>query len=265
MNLIRLPLLLLAVYLTLLLLVYLGQERMIFFPVGSRHGQGRMPPGLTPYDLELKGQAYHGWLVNGEAAGDTLLIYFGGNAEDVFYTAVDFQRLTGVASLFIPYRGYNGNPGAPSQAALLTDALAIHDQAVARLHPERTFAMGRSIGSAVAAYLAREREVAGLIMVTPFDSLTAVARDHYPWLPVSFFLRHPFAVTDFVAALKDTPSLVIRGGSDRIIYPRRTDALLAQLPGPVTVVAIEGAGHNDIQDFPAYWPAITDFLPPDGS
>ena len=62
-----------------------------------------------------------------ESAGDdaAVVLYFGGNAEDVLYTA---QRRTSARALVVVnYRGYGGSTGEPGQQALYDDGLAIYD------------------------------------------------------------------------------------------------------------------------------------------
>src|SRR5690606_40801686 len=72
------------------------------------------------------------------------------------------------------YRGYGPSTGRPSEAAVLADALMIYDFMVERLEPARVYAIGISLGSAVAAYLSQQRRLAGVLLVTPFDSVEAI-------------------------------------------------------------------------------------------
>ena len=94
----------------------------------------------------------------------------------------------------------------------MADALAIYDAVAARdgIDRGRIVAFGRSLGTAVAARVAAERPVAGVVLVSPYDSLAAIGRHHYPWLPVSLLLRHRFdALAD--ARVNRMPLLAIVG------------------------------------------------------
>ncbi len=139
------------------------------------------------------------------------------------------------------YRGYPPSAGAPGTAALDADALLIDDALRARLHPDRLVVAGFSVGSGVAAYLAAHRPVDGLILVTPFDSLAAVAGDHYPWVPVRLLLRYNMepAVDLHGAAM---PVAIIAGGRDTLIPAARTDALRHAIPRLVFDRTIHGGG-----------------------
>jgi pimeloyl-ACP methyl ester carboxylesterase len=117
--------------------------------------------------------------------------------------------------------------------------------AVQRLRPARTIAAGFSIGSGVAAKLAAKRQLDGLILVTPFDSLKAVAQSLYPWVPVGPFFRHEI---DAASALvhSGVPVAIVAAERDEIVAPERTAALRARIGNLVFDRTIEGAGHNDI-------------------
>ncbi len=96
------------------------------------------------------------------------------------------------------YRGFGPSTGRPSEAALLADVLAIYDTIVARIRPARVYAIGISLGSAIAAYLSKERPLAGVLLVTPFDSVEAIAKESYFWVPVGLLLRHRFPSAAFM-------------------------------------------------------------------
>ena len=109
------------------------------------------------------------------------------------------------------YRGYAPSTGEPSASAILEDAIAIHDHVVASLAPDRIVAVGLSLGAGPAAHLAARRPIEGLILVTPFDSLKALAREHYPWAPVSLLLRHRMEVAGSLAGVAAPVALISAG------------------------------------------------------
>ena len=125
--------------------------------------------------------------------------------------------------------------------------------------------MGRSLGSGVAVYVASQRRVRGVILVTPFDSLLNVARHHYPILPVGLLLRHSFDSIGMAPAIP-TPALFLVAARDEVIPPEFAVRLAQAWGGPRHTVHIEGAGHNDIQLEADYWQAVNRFLahPPAG-
>ncbi|MGH6945440.1 MAG: alpha/beta hydrolase, partial [Geminicoccaceae bacterium] len=175
-------------------LLYLAQTSLIF--PGARMSSSRIDQPRAPERLELPtgdGNLLRGMLFRTAHGATDLVIGFGGNAQDAEALGQDLAaRLADQHVAVFHYRGYGPSTGQPSEAALLADALTIHDALVERLHPERTFAVGISLGSAVAAWLSKERRLGGVLLVTPFDSIEAVAKEAYFWVPVGLLLRHRF-------------------------------------------------------------------------
>jgi dienelactone hydrolase len=106
-------------------------------------------------------------------------------------------------------------------------------------------AVGFSIGSGIAATLAAERKLDGVILVTPFDSLKDVARSMFPWLPIGPFFEHEI---DAASALENSavPVAIIAAERDEIIPAERTGALRQRAGKLVFDRTIAAAGHNDI-------------------
>ncbi|HEV2042413.1 MAG TPA: alpha/beta hydrolase, partial [Casimicrobiaceae bacterium] len=118
---------------------------------------------------------------------------------------------------------------------------------------------GRSLGIAIAAHLAAVRPVAGAVLVSPYDSLTAVGKEHYPWLPVSLLLRHRFnALAD--ASRNRMPLLAVVGEDDTIIPPERSRALFDAWAGTKTWLVVPRAGHNTLGASDVFWDGIASFL-----
>lgn len=191
-----------------------------------------------------------------------LLFYFGGNGElaaDFLWEAEQLPPAWGVVSM--DYRGYGLSQGKPAEAALCDDAVRLFDHWSDQpgVDPTRVVAMGRSLGSGVAVALAARRPLRGVVLVTPFASLTQLAQERYPYLPVAWLLRHPFdsrARAPAVAA----PALLLAAGEDDLVPPRHAEALAAAWGGPRQLRRLDGLGHDTIQEGAAYWPAISAFL-----
>jgi pimeloyl-ACP methyl ester carboxylesterase len=240
---------------------WLAQERLIFFPqpVSSTT---HLPARATPLEvIAADGTRLRGWIVKGTATPAPVVLYFGGNAEEVSWTLADARWPREWTLAALNYRGYGASEGAPGEAALTADALAIYD-AVARLEeidPRRIVVFGRSLGTAIATHLAAERPVAGVILASPYDSLTAIGRVHYPWLPVSLLLRHRFdALAD--AQRNKMPLLAIVGESDSIIPLERSQALVDAWAGPKMWQVVARADHNSLGASDVFWAGIAQFL-----
>ena len=242
-------------YLAICVLLYLQQRRLIYYPQFTR-----VAPAQTDFAFQRPDAVLRGWVVN--PGRQDAVLYFGGNAEAVEANRGVFVRWLPSRTVYlVAHRGYGASDGEPSEAALLADALAVYDD-IARRHPDGDVAViGRSLGSGVATYVASERRIKHLILVTPFDSLAAVAQSHYPAFPVGLLLKDRY---DSVAKLPryDGRLLVLRAGRDAVVPPSHTDRLLASFKGRAQVVDFPRASHDDLSSDPAYWPAIRDFLVP---
>ena len=176
----------------------------------------------------------------------TLIIGFAGNAWNAQDAAIYLHELYPQSDVVaFHYRGYAPSTGSPSAEALIADAPLVYDAAVKKLRPRRTVAVGFSIGSGVAAQLASERKLDGLILVTPFDSLKAVAQSIYPWLPIGPLFRHEI---DAAGPLEHSkiPVAILAAERDQIVPAERTAALRMRVPNLVFDRTISRAGHNDI-------------------
>lgn len=244
-------------YLGIIGFMYWRQEAFLFYPTVATHEDVQLNH-VEEYSFTRNGVTVRGWLVNPLHARHRLVIYYGGNGEDVYQNVDEFEALQ-CASLFVAYRGYGPSEGVPGEDDIFADALGIFDDFKARYPVSDIFLMGRSLGSGVACYVASKREVKGSILITPYDSLVAVAQSVYRWLPVSKLLRHRFESILYVKGV-DSPFLVFYGGADTVVPPARTERLLEQITGKKKVVYIERAEHGTIGMFPEYWPAIIEFL-----
>jgi len=137
----------------------------------------------------------------------------------------------------------------------------VHDWVVQSpdFDPARIVAIGRSLGSGVAVYLAAERPLAGVILVTPYDSLRAVAQRHYPFAPVGLLLRHNFDSIMRAPRIR-APVLMLAAGRDSVVPIGHARALFSKWAGPGTWREFADAGHNDLDSDPEYWNAIAAFL-----
>jgi uncharacterized protein len=239
-------------YILCILLVALVQDQLLFPRWAMRGESVPMPATAERLSIDIDGVGpLAGVFLPADRkppAGAALLLGFGGNAWDADRLAIYLKSLFPARNVVtFHYRGYKPSAGRPSADALLEDAVRIHDEVVAAPVPERIVAIGLSLGAGPAAHLASQRTLAGLILVTPFDSIEALARDLYPWLPVSLLLRHRMDVTDALSR-SSTKVAIIAAEQDEIVPSRRTEALRQSAGKVVLDRVISGVGHNDIYD-----------------
>ena len=152
----------------------------------------------------------------------------------------------GLTVLLVDYRGYGGNPGSPTEEGLARDVQAARTYLVdqAGFPAERLIYFGESLGAAVVTALAARHPPAALVLRSPFTDLPAAGQEHYPFLPVRLFLRDRFPVGDLIARVT-APTLIVYGTADTVVPPAQSMTVADSAAGPVRVVAVEGADHND--------------------
>jgi fermentation-respiration switch protein FrsA (DUF1100 family) len=242
---------------------WFAQDRLVFFPqpvVSTAH----LPADAKPLEIvAADGVRLRGWMrpAAGVPAAAPVVLYFGGNAEEVSWTLADRRWPRDWAVVAINYRGYGASEGSPGEPALVADALVIHDVLAARadVDARRIVAFGRSLGAGVAVKLAAARPLAGAILASPYDSLVEVGRTHYPLLPVAWLLRHRFDALADARRLR-IPMLTIVADADAIIPRERSAALYDAWAGPKVWQVVPATDHNTLSQPDAYWIGVAGFL-----
>ena len=183
--------------------------------------------------------------------GQNALIYFGGNRDNVSLRLPLFAKMFPGYSIYLPhYRGYGDSTGEPSEQALHHDALALFDKIyTAHAH---VFVVGRSLGSGVAVYLASQRPVAGLVLVTPYDRNEKEAEGRFPLFPINLLLIDKFESWQFAPKIT-APTLLVAAENDRIIPYANTERLFKSFSRNVAALkVIPRKNHNNIMEDPGY-------------
>jgi pimeloyl-ACP methyl ester carboxylesterase len=242
---------------------FLAQERMLFLPhLAARPGSTRPPRPVEEVELATpEGPRLRGWFAPARGGGRApLIVYYGGNAEDA--TGQAFEPWPGDWALaLINYRGYGGSEGRPSEQALCADAEVVLDALGRRpdVDAARIVLAGRSLGTGVATYVAARRPVRAVVLVSPYDSMVALARHHYPFLPVRWLLRHRFESIARAPGIR-VPLLAIAGEDDEIIPSESSRRLYDAWGGPKRWVVIPESNHNDLGRQRSFWEPILAFL-----
>ncbi|MBF0460878.1 MAG: dienelactone hydrolase family protein [Magnetococcales bacterium] len=157
--------------------------------------------------------------------------------------------------------GYGESGGKPGERALFDDARLIFDWAQQQpsVDPDQIVVMGRSLGTGVAVHVATERKVAGVCLVSPYDSIRSLAQEMYPAVPIGWLLKHPF---DSVARAPSihVPLLALMASDDTIVPVRHSQRLIAAWGGPHQERVLPGVNHDSIALSVGYHDAIREFL-----
>ncbi len=228
-----------AVYALLCAVVFLCQRSLIYHP---RPSADEAPIERRVLPIE-GGPSVHAAVF--ERGVRRAILGFDGNGGDANAAARVYARSFPDHDVYVlHYPGYGGAPGAPSQDAIGAAALALYDE-IARTH-DSVDLIGRSLGTGVAALVAGARQPGHIVLVTPFDSLLAVAQRHYPYLPVALLLLDRFRSDEWLAG-GDAPVRVLIAEFDEVIPPvhahRLVDVVRAS-GAPIEVEVLEGGTHS---------------------
>lgn len=263
----RIVLLVITIYLIIAALLYFFQDSLIFFrqpldTAGVAYVNQNYPEAeeirIRTHDTE----ELHGWIMHrSQKKPAPLLIYFGGNAEEVSWMVEETAGLEGWTVLLMNYRGYGKSSGRPGEKYLLSDALQLYDHFAKLDYIDRNniAVMGRSLGTAMAVYLSAQRDLSKTVLVSPFGSMADIAKENFPFMPVKLLMKHQFNIMPY-ARRADNPMLTLVASNDNIIPSRHSKKLFETWTGAKTWHVIEYTNHNTISANPAFWEYIHDFL-----
>lgn len=248
-------------------------DPLVYFPSAEHDGGTPAALGLAYEDLYLEtsdGVRLHGWLVPGPAAaratgdaGAPSVLFFHGNGGNISHRLDKLAVLHGLGTsvLLIDYRGYGKSRGSPNETGLYRDADAAYEELLRRgRQPEQLVLYGESLGGTVATELASRRPVAGVVLESTPTSILAVARYHYPILPVGLLLSARYDALSRIGRLS-APVLVMHSTEDEIVPFEMGEELYAAAPEPKRLIRLRG-GHNDgfLRSAQTYERALREFL-----
>ena len=258
--------LLIGIPLVLYPFLYFNQENLLFHPQSLpeyRLQQFRQFFAKAEINWQTPdGERLHGWFYQPDTPGPhPLMIYFGGNAEEITPWLHHRQHFPDYALLLVNYRSYGLSTGQPSEAQFYQDAVWLYDQAMRQAHidPQRVLVVARSLGTGIATYLAAQRPVCGAVLISPYDSIQAISQRVYPYVPIAWLLKHPFKAIDFAPHIT-APMLALVAAEDTLIPLSHSQNLATAWAGPTQFSILPDMEHNDIHDSDQYWPSIEGFV-----
>jgi len=253
-----------AAYLLIMLIAYLVQERFIFKPE-------KLPADFEfRYDApfrELSFDPEPGVRISGlhfyvpQPLG--LILYFHGNSRSIKgwgKYARDFFRY-GYDVVLVDYRGFGKSTGKRTEKALRSDMQFVYDTLAAQYPEQHIIVYGRSMGSGFATRLACDNSPRYLILDAPYYSFRKVVERFLPFLPLKYVLRYHLRTDRWIQRVQ-CHTYILHGTRDRLIPIRHSEKLRSLNPGRITLIEIEGGGHNNLPSFPEYHNFLRDILKP---
>ncbi len=244
------------------LLAYLVQERLIFKPEKLKadfHFQYDIPFNELFFDpapgVRINGLHFY----RKEPKG--LILYLHGNSRSIkgwAKYARDFYRYD-YDVVLVDYRGFGKSTGKRIEKDMLNDMQHVYEKLAATYTQHHILVYGRSLGSGFATKLASDNTPRYLILDAPYYNFRKVVERFLPVLPVKYFLRFHLRTDKWIQKV-NCHTYIIHGTKDRLIPIRHSEALQRFNPHKITLIRIEGGGHNNLPSFPEYHNFIRDIL-----
>ena len=235
-------------YAGLCLMVVFFQSRYVYYP------QSRIDatPALLGMNYEelfltegIRGKVHAWWISGAEPEAPAVLICHGnaGNIGNRIYLAKVFNDW-GWHVLLFDYRGYGGSSGRPTEKGTYEDVMAAWQWLVTQ-QPQTgaRILYGRSLGGAVAAWLAARVDPDVLVIESSFTSALDMAKRMFPFLPARLLCRYDYNTLKYVSKA-GCPVLIAHSPDDEMIPFEHGERLYAAVSGRRELVRLSG-GHND--------------------
>jgi uncharacterized protein len=238
-------------------LIYYQQQAMLFPAYRAPVIENNWQPakGSLARQVMLQGSCgdLHAVLWDVEDSKGVVMI-FHGNAENmrtVEQQVPDFHRL-GYAVAAWDYPGYGRSAGCWfDEQDLLVDATKAYRWTQQQAGGKPITLFGRSIGTGLALYIASQHPVRNVLLVSPYDSLANVAKDHMPpYIPVHWLILYPLHADEWIAKVQ-APIHAIHGLKDTLISPDRARLLMSRAGNNAEITWVKDAGHHASELFGA--------------
>lgn len=242
--------------------VYFLQEKFIFQPEKLK------PDFAFKYDApfeEINFNVAEGVCINGlhfyRLQPKGLLLYFHGNTRSIkgwAKYAKDFYRYD-YDVILVDYRGFGKSTGKRGEKEMLEDMQFVYSQLARKYGEEHLIVYGRSLGSGFAAKVASDNRPRCLILDAPYYNFRKVVERFLPFLPLRYVLRYHLRTDKWILKVK-CPVYILHGTKDWLIPIKHSEALQKLHPRRITLIRINGGGHNNLPQFDEYHNFIRDIL-----
>lgn len=253
-----------AVYLVIMLLMFVFQKHLVFHPSQNIHSTpGDLGQAYENVEIETEdGIQIHGWFMPAENDERTIILFHGnaGNIADRVYFLNDLKEL-GLNIFIFDYRGFGRSEGSPDEEGLYADGRAAWDYLIEKkgMDPEKIILFGRSLGSAVATKLAVEKKAGALLLDAPFISGPDLGADIYPWLPVRMLMKYEFSNAKRIQNIA-IPVLIAHSPADRVIPYSHGRKLFEIANEPKKFVELDGHHGAGFDERGYYFESIQHFI-----
>jgi fermentation-respiration switch protein FrsA (DUF1100 family) len=210
----------LITYLIVLAYVYIFQRNLLYHPsVDGHQGDKIIFDYEEVFIKNNEGVKLKAWLHEKDLINKKTILFFHGNAGELSNRNYKLNELSqfDINFLIVAYRGFSGNKGKPNEQGLYEDAKsALSWLKIKGVNEKNLILYGESLGTAVAIEAAQNKDLAGIILESPFTSMVELAEKYYPFLPVKLLLKDKYETIKKLPKI-NSPLLVLHGRLDDIV------------------------------------------------
>jgi hypothetical protein len=254
------------IYLGICTLLYVKQDDLLFHPKPISKTDViellKNNPGFDTLSFVMNDNIKISLYVSKDSSNHKwpILIYFGGNAEEVSHLMEKKSYFKNLKFVLVNYRSFGLSQGVISEKNMFSDALEIYDYLKTRkdIDFDNMNVLGRSIGTGVATYLSSQRNVKSTVLITPYESMIDVAQEKYPFVPIGWLINHPFNSKKYAVSI-NSKMLAVISKNDVVIPKQHAYNLIKAWKGKVVSKEYE-EDHSSIMQNEACWNLINEFI-----
>ena len=208
------------IYLIIVAYMYLNQRKLLYLPSENNYLDDQIDFNFREVFIDVeKNLKLKAWLIENDFKNKKTLVFFHGNAGNLSNRTYKLNQLSklDLNIIILAWRGFSGNEGEPSEQNLYNDAKKTIDWLNSRgVKNKNIILYGESLGTGIAVELGQINEFGGIILESPFTSMTNAAKNIYPWLPVKYLLKDKYDSEKKIKNIK-IPILIMHGKKDNIV------------------------------------------------
>ena len=200
--------------------MYLNQRKLLYLPSENNYLDDQIDFNFREVFIDVeKNLKLKAWLIENDFKNKKTLVFFHGNAGNLSNRTYKLTHLSklDLNIIILAWRSFSGNEGEPSEQNLYNDAKKTIDWLNSRgVKNKNIILYGESLGTGIAVELGQTNQFGGIILESPFTSMTNAAKNIYPWLPVKYLLKDKYDSEKKIKNLQ-IPILIMHGKKDNIV------------------------------------------------
>lgn len=200
--------------------MYLNQRKLLYLPSENNYLDDQIDFNFREVFIDVeKNLKLKAWLIENDFKNKKTLVFFHGNAGNLSNRTYKLNQLSklDLNIIILAWRSFSGNEGEPSEQNLYNDAKKTIDWLNTRgVKNKNIILYGESLGTGIAVELGQTNQFGGIILESPFTSMTNAAKNIYPWLPVKYLLKDKYDSEKKIKNLQ-IPILIMHGKKDNIV------------------------------------------------